>query len=147
MICLHCWTLRGAAAYITKESTSEQLVAAIHKGVSVGALISPAVAEQYALNSMPGTDNQAPHKALSLALLVRRRSALHVVVDKVIPSERQQPAFGGMVNGLPANNFLAHDRTVLFDLVAKVCLRSMGAGHQHLRNAVKCVADARACCL
>lgn len=48
----------GAAGYLTKDSASEQLVAAIRRVAGGGAFISPAVAEQIALNAMP--DAQGP---------------------------------------------------------------------------------------
>ncbi len=54
----------GAAGYITKESASAQLVAAIRKVAGGGAFISPAVAEQLALGAMPQSEG-LPHTALS----------------------------------------------------------------------------------
>lgn len=54
----------GAHGYITKESASAQLVAAIRKVASGGAFISPAVAEQFALGVMPQSEG-LPHSALS----------------------------------------------------------------------------------
>ncbi len=54
----------GAAGYITKESASAQLVAAIRKVAGGGAFISPAVAEQFALGVMPQSEG-LPHTALS----------------------------------------------------------------------------------
>lgn len=54
----------GAAGYMTKESASAQLVAAIRKVAGGGAFISPAVAEQFALGAMPQTEG-LPHTALS----------------------------------------------------------------------------------
>jgi len=54
----------GAAGYITKGSASARLVEAIRKVAGGGAVISPAVAEQFALAAMP--QNEAlPHTALS----------------------------------------------------------------------------------
>ena len=54
----------GAAGYITKDSASARLVEAIRKVAGGGAVISPAVAEQFALAAMP--QNEAlPHTALS----------------------------------------------------------------------------------
>jgi DNA-binding NarL/FixJ family response regulator len=54
----------GASGYLTKESASGQLVAAIHKVAGGGAFISAAVAEQLALGAMP--DAHGPlHGALS----------------------------------------------------------------------------------
>ncbi len=54
----------GASGYITKESASSQLVAAIRKVAAGGAFISSEVAEQLALGAMPGAEAQ-PHEALS----------------------------------------------------------------------------------
>jgi DNA-binding NarL/FixJ family response regulator len=45
----------GAAGYMTKDSASAQLIAAIRKVAGGGAFISPAAAEQFALNAMPQT--------------------------------------------------------------------------------------------
>ncbi len=54
----------GASGYLTKESASGQLVAAIRKVATGGAFISAGVAEQLALGAMP--DAQGPlHGALS----------------------------------------------------------------------------------
>lgn len=54
----------GAAGYLTKDSASGQLVAAIRKVAAGGAFISPVVAEQFALGAMAHTDGP-PHAALS----------------------------------------------------------------------------------
>ncbi len=54
----------GAAGYLTKESASAQLVAAIRRVAAGGAFITPAVAEQLALASMPQADGP-PHSTLS----------------------------------------------------------------------------------
>jgi DNA-binding NarL/FixJ family response regulator len=54
----------GAAGYLTKESASAQLVAAIRKVAAGGAYITPAVAEQFALGAMADTSGP-PHAALS----------------------------------------------------------------------------------
>ncbi len=54
----------GAAGYMTKESATVQLVAAIRKVAAGGAFISAAVAEQFALGAMPQADGP-PHTALS----------------------------------------------------------------------------------
>jgi len=54
----------GASGYLTKDSNSAQLLAAIRKVAGGGAFISPDVAEQFALNAMPHAD-QPPHKTLS----------------------------------------------------------------------------------
>jgi DNA-binding NarL/FixJ family response regulator len=55
----------GASGYLTKESAPEQLVAAIRKIASGRLFISPAVAEQLALDVMPRGDDEEPHKNLS----------------------------------------------------------------------------------
>jgi len=54
----------GAAGYLTKESAAADLVSAIRKVAGGGAFISSAVAEQLALNAMPGAEG-LPHTALS----------------------------------------------------------------------------------
>ena len=54
----------GASGYLTKESASSQLAAAIRKVASGGAFISAEVAEQLALSAMPQAEG-APHTALS----------------------------------------------------------------------------------
>ena len=54
----------GASGYITKDSASRQLVAALRKVASGGAFISAEVAEQLALSAMPGAEG-APHERLS----------------------------------------------------------------------------------
>ena len=54
----------GAAGYLTKESASDQLVAAIRRVAAGGAYITPAVAEQFALGAM-GDMSGPPHAALS----------------------------------------------------------------------------------
>ena len=54
----------GASGYLTKESASGQLVAAIRKVAGGGAFISAAVAEQLALGAMPGAEGPL-HGALS----------------------------------------------------------------------------------
>jgi DNA-binding NarL/FixJ family response regulator len=54
----------GAAGYITKDSASARLVEAIRKVAGGGAVISPAVAEQFALAAMPQNET-LPHTALS----------------------------------------------------------------------------------
>ena len=54
----------GAAGYLTKESASDQLVAAIRRVAAGGAYITPAVAEQFALGAMANTSGP-PHAALS----------------------------------------------------------------------------------
>ena len=54
----------GASGYLTKESATTQLVAAIRKVAAGGAFISPEVAEQLALGAMPKAEGP-PHAALS----------------------------------------------------------------------------------
>jgi DNA-binding NarL/FixJ family response regulator len=54
----------GAAGYLTKESASAQLVAAIRKVAAGGAYITAAVAEQFALGAM-ANNSGPPHAALS----------------------------------------------------------------------------------
>jgi len=54
----------GAAGYLTKESAAADLVSAIRKVAGGGAFISSAVAEQLALNAMPGAEGLL-HTALS----------------------------------------------------------------------------------
>jgi len=54
----------GAAGYLTKESASAQLVAAIRKVAAGGVFISVEVGEQLALGAMPNTEG-APHATLS----------------------------------------------------------------------------------
>lgn len=59
-----CAIRAGANGYMTKESASVQLIAAIHRVAAGGAFISTAVAEQLALNAMPQSDS-LPHTRLS----------------------------------------------------------------------------------
>ena len=54
----------GASGYLTKEGATAQLVTAIRKVGAGGAYISAEVAEQLALNAMPGAQ-AAPHETLS----------------------------------------------------------------------------------
>lgn len=54
----------GASGYVTKESASTLLVAAIRKVAAGGAFISAEVAEQLALDAMPHSDGP-PHTKLS----------------------------------------------------------------------------------
>jgi len=54
----------GASGYLTKESASSQLAAAIRKVACGGAFISAEVAEQLALSAMPQAEG-LPHTALS----------------------------------------------------------------------------------
>jgi len=55
----------GASGYLTKESASAQLLAAMRKVAAGGAYISAAVAEQLALDAMPNAAGGPPHKLLS----------------------------------------------------------------------------------
>jgi DNA-binding NarL/FixJ family response regulator len=54
----------GAAGYLTKDSASAQLVAAIRKIAAGGVYISAAGAEQLAIGAM-GNDSDLPHRTLS----------------------------------------------------------------------------------
>jgi len=54
----------GASGYLTKDSASTQLVAALRKVAGGGAFISAEVAEQLALGAMPASD-RPPHTTLS----------------------------------------------------------------------------------
>lgn len=54
----------GASGYLTKDSASAQLVAAIRKVAAGGAFISAEVAEQLALGAMPQSEGP-PHASLS----------------------------------------------------------------------------------
>jgi DNA-binding NarL/FixJ family response regulator len=54
----------GASGYLTKESASEQLVAALRKVASGGAFISAEVAQELAFAVRPETERQ-PHESLS----------------------------------------------------------------------------------
>jgi len=54
----------GASGYVTKESATTLLVAAIRKVAEGGLYISPGVAEQLALTLRPAADN-LPHQSLS----------------------------------------------------------------------------------
>lgn len=54
----------GAAGYVTKDSASTELVAAIRKVAAGGAYVTPAVAEHLALDAMPRR-RAARHEALS----------------------------------------------------------------------------------
>jgi len=55
----------GASGYLTKESASSQLVAAIRKVASGGAYISAEVAEHLAHDAMPHAADRPPHESLS----------------------------------------------------------------------------------
>ena len=58
----------GASGYLTKDSASAQLVAAIRKIAAGGVYISAAGAEQLAMGAMgakAGNDGDLPHRALS----------------------------------------------------------------------------------
>ena len=77
----------GASGYITKESASTQLVAAIRKVAGGGAVISPAVAEQVALGAMPQTEGM-PHTSLSdreyqVFLMLTRGSSVTDIADQL----------------------------------------------------------------
>ena len=54
----------GASGYLTKDSASAQLIAAIRKVAANGAYISTEVAEQLALDAMPQAEGP-PHRRLS----------------------------------------------------------------------------------
>jgi DNA-binding NarL/FixJ family response regulator len=54
----------GASGYLTKDSASSLLVSAVRKVAAGGAFISTEVAEQLALDAMPGTEGP-PHRSLS----------------------------------------------------------------------------------
>ena len=54
----------GASGYLTKESAPEMLVQAIRKIAAGGAYVSAEVAEQLALNAMPGSA-ALPHESLT----------------------------------------------------------------------------------
>ena len=76
----------GASGYLTKETASAQLVAAIRKVASGGAFITPAVAEQLALGAMPHVEGPA-HSTLSdrefqvMRMLVSGKSVTDIAVD------------------------------------------------------------------
>ena len=53
----------GASGYLTKDSASAQLVAAIRKIAAGGVYISPAAAEQFAIGATGG--GELPHRSLS----------------------------------------------------------------------------------
>jgi len=55
----------GASGYLTKDTASTQLVAAIRKIAAGGIYISPAGAEQLAIGAMEGESAELPHRALS----------------------------------------------------------------------------------
>jgi len=55
----------GASGYLTKESAGTELVTAIRRVASGRLFISPEVAEQLAMNVMPGGGKELSHKALS----------------------------------------------------------------------------------
>lgn len=73
----------GASGYLTKESAPSQLLQAIRKIAGGGAYISAEVAEQLALNAMPGA-SALPHENLSnrefevLSLLVAGASVTDI---------------------------------------------------------------------
>ena len=55
----------GASGYLTKEGATAQLVEAIRRIAAGRVYISPAVAEQLALDAMPAASGDEPHKQLS----------------------------------------------------------------------------------
>jgi len=55
----------GASGYLTKDSASAQLVAAIRKIAAGGVYISAAGAEQLAIGAMGGSKDELPHRTLS----------------------------------------------------------------------------------
>ncbi|HSD37211.1 MAG TPA: response regulator transcription factor [Rhodocyclaceae bacterium] len=55
----------GASGYLTKESAGTELVTAIRRVASGRLFISPEVAEQLAMNVMPGSSKELSHKSLS----------------------------------------------------------------------------------
>ncbi|GAB4057039.1 response regulator transcription factor [Uliginosibacterium sediminicola] len=55
----------GASGYLTKESAGTELVTAIRRVASGRLFISPEVAEQLAMNVMPGSHKELSHKSLS----------------------------------------------------------------------------------
>jgi len=55
----------GASGYLTKESAGTELVIAIRRVASGRLFISPEVAEQLAMNVMPGSSKELSHKSLS----------------------------------------------------------------------------------
>jgi DNA-binding NarL/FixJ family response regulator len=54
----------GAAGYLTKDSASDRIVAAVRKVAAGGAWISAEAAEQLAFDAMPQVDGP-PHRSLS----------------------------------------------------------------------------------
>lgn len=72
----------GAAGYMTKESASAQLLAAIRRVAAGGAFISTAVAEQLARDAMPKSDS-LPHTKLS----DREYQVFHLLVSGRTVSE------------------------------------------------------------
>jgi len=77
----------GAQGYLTKESAPSQLVLAIRKVAEGRPWISANVAEQLALDAMPGGDDDEPHKHLSdrefevFQLLVGGRSVSEIAAQ------------------------------------------------------------------
>ncbi|MEC5384882.1 response regulator transcription factor [Uliginosibacterium sp. H3] len=55
----------GASGYLTKESAGTELLNAIRRVAGGRLFISPEVAEQLAMNAMPGSNKELSHKALS----------------------------------------------------------------------------------
>jgi DNA-binding NarL/FixJ family response regulator len=54
----------GAAGYVMKRSTPEELIKAIHKVLTGGRYVTPTLAEKLALD-LGGYTQRAPHEALS----------------------------------------------------------------------------------
>jgi len=77
----------GAQGYLTKESAPSQLVSAIRRVAEGRPYISANVAEQLALDAMPGGDDDEPHKHLSdrefevFQLLVGGRSVSEIATQ------------------------------------------------------------------
>ena len=77
----------GAAGYLTKESASDLLVAAIRKVAAGGAYITPAVAEQFALGAMADA-NGPRHATLSdreyqVFLLIARGKSISDIAESL----------------------------------------------------------------
>ena len=72
----------GASGYLTKESASAQLVAAIRKVAAGGAFISAEVAERLALDAMPHAEGP-----LHATLSDREFEVFHMLVDGMSVNE------------------------------------------------------------
>jgi DNA-binding NarL/FixJ family response regulator len=55
----------GAAGYVMKRSTADELIKAIHKVLGGGRYVTPALAEELAVN-LRGDSERPPHEALSV---------------------------------------------------------------------------------